>query len=63
MSRNLIMPDKVRSINVTSRKGRVSRNFDVSWNPEVNNVTSRKGRVSRNYTVEIRCMIAEGHVP
>ena len=33
---------------VTSRKGRVSRNMLVAITTLVNHVTSRKGRVSRN---------------
>ena len=52
MSRNVGQFDNGRTVVVTSRKGRVSRNFKDLGEWVENDVTSRKGRVSRNDNME-----------
>ena len=48
MSRNKYMRKKCPDMVVTSREGRVSRNFTHVFKPIGHLVTSREGRVSRN---------------
>ena len=50
-------------VNVTSRKGRVSRNPTQEEMAEQKEVTSRKGRVSRNMLFPTILLYSFCHVP
>ena len=63
MSRNAYLLENEFLNEVTSRKGRVSRNSVLKLVHSRNQVTSRKGRVSRNISNAGKLKSSVSHVP